>query len=850
MKNTILFDNQYNNDKEMQDIINNANKVFSPYFLNDNNIKDREILYETIYGFKQVLVDDYGLTMDNIYDNLSHVKAIVLKKSEDLAENKANVLGYFSAIDNDSKFTDQYFSTITIVEDKNKEIEEYRETLTHELVHLFSQEYIKNENGLIIKDGKDGLADTFQNKYLNEVMTQKVAIDILEKLEYTVQDKDIQKYLNSDFAHDVTMVSRGEGYASISQTGVAFESLFKDTIYSEMFDHTNKFTDEIERINGKLSFQEIDGLLESSLNNTCGDDSARLYKEISNIIFKKVESENFQIADYLNLAKNMNEGYGCILNIDNQYMNILNTVSTSKEIEHFYGVFNKNFDLKQEINPFTRCKDCEDFLIVMQSLKDPNIECNVNKIGNLTWKELSRNDNNIILTYVYDDKDYLASAKKDVDTGIISMQKTEPLSNMGLKEFVELCNLKKEDLTLKSKEDFMFIANLANISDYSDMMININNDPKIIIQHSMATLNSKVFSENIERVNMVDIVDDKNNNLLHILARNEDRYNSGVIIKSMVELNSDDTNTLLNKKNDKGKTPVDIAIMGGNFSLVNNACSVGLNIENANKYDVVKVNDEPLIHHLYKNDDFDTVVNFIKNNYNVHTLDNNGNSVLHLIMEDNSISFKKQAMNELIHKDRYLNANVENSNYMTPLINVCKLERICFNEIKYLCKDLNADTNYKNKDDKSAIHYLLEPTIKHDIKTNNSALRDLIECGVDVELLGSSFNYKNELISPIQIATGADYFQITDKPLHINYDNITTLVNCGADINQTCGNIPSALEMAHETKDIKMFESFIDGGVKMRDLRLEDSTIDTNLKSDISKYYDDNIKESSIDLER
>jgi len=62
------------------------------------------------------------------------------------------------------------------------------------------------------------------------------------------------------------------------------------------------------------------------------------------------------------------------------------------------------------------------------------------------------------------------------------------------------------------------------------------------------------------------------------------------------------------------------------------------------------------------------------------------------------------------------------------------------------------------------------------------------------------------------------------------------LVSLGADIDESYGKIPSPLQVAHNTTDINMFKSFIDGGTDIEKLHINDRNLNMNSQQEIIEY--------------
>jgi len=865
---------------EMQAIINNTNEVLSPYFLDDKNIKDREIIYNTVYGYKLAIADKYDFSMDEVYRNISHLKEIVIKSEKELVhDDKANVFGYFSVkgelLEGDYNFNTnkQCFSTISIIDESNIEDSTYSETLTHELVHLFSQQYIENDNGDVDKIGRCGLEIDKHNKYLNEVITEKITVDILKKINHEIIDISINVKLDNIHLNHVNIPLNSTAYFGIAQTGNVFDAIFKEDIYTEMFEHTDNFTNRLNTLyDNKNNYSEsISLLLEDSFNNMYGQNCTKLYKELSNTIFQVVDNDNLNIADYVNMMNSVNAQHKCELLLNNNQIDIFHALSESKEIEHFYKIFNKNFNpdtaLEKEINPFTRSKDCTNFLIVMQSLKTNGIEYDIDNLENLTWKSIDRNNDNIVLMYKYDDENHYVLAKKDLNTGLIANLKNCELRDaQAYKKPSILQSFKNKESNLISEYDFDFISQFSKISDYSESIINISNSPETIVIHSVATGDINSFEANVGDMKLSKIVDSNNNNLLHILSRTENESDCFELLKKMKDLDVLDVKFMLKMKNYK-ETPEEKAIENNNYAFVNALCRTGFDIKNADKYNgkevllitksdsttsfAQKIESVPLIHYLQRTERYAAITEFIKSGYNPETKDNNGDTILHAIMKKEPLLFsdKKDIINALIQKN--INTDIENKEQLTPLMLSCVSNQPSYMDVKYLCDGLRANPDYKNSENRTAVHYLLNKSIKceNDVESEcfDLTLDELIKNKANINILGKSFNNEGEKITPIQISSGADYFNETDNIKKISYNNIATLINNGADINQSFGNIPSALEMAHLTRDVDMFKTFINCGISIDKLGVDNSNLSISEKMDLTKYNYDKTKDVVID---
>jgi len=370
--------------------------------------------------------------MDSVYKNISHLKDIEMsnKKNSDVHEN-SNLCGYFKADIGKVETLDNLCSKIVIVDHMFTFPSDHRGTLTHELVHLFSQEYAENYKYDYEKTGDCGLSMYKKATYINEVMTEKIASDILINLGYNVKSVNSEVYLKYNYVNKLNISTCDRGYESISHTGEIFHQLFEKTIYKQMFEHTDDFSNELKQIYGD-NYMEIVKDLNNSLRICYVEDNGEgimsVYKSLSMGVFEKVDNENLNFADYLNIMGNINKKNVCTLTMEtNEILSplleisnfeksfgintikALDAISVSNEIKHFYGQLNKKFnmeiDLDKELNPFTRSKECTEFLIITSALKDTGIKYDMDKLQTLTYKELSKHGNETSLIYKYDDKD-------------------------------------------------------------------------------------------------------------------------------------------------------------------------------------------------------------------------------------------------------------------------------------------------------------------------------------------------------------------------------------------------------------------------------------------------------------
>jgi len=298
----------------------------------------------------------------------------------------------------------------------------------------------------------------------------------------------------------------------------------------------------------------------------------------------------------------------------------------------------------------------------------------------------------------------------------------------------------KED-QLKSKDDFEFLLKMSKITDYSEVMTN-STSPEKAITHAIIASNYKVVEETLRDVNISEIKDDKNNNILHILANQEYSNNRSLIIEKIGHENTGNYvvpfninnkknyNALFNMKNNEEKTPIDILITNNNFKLINAAC-VWFTIENADKYNDINIDGKPLLIHLLKNGHDSAVRQFIIGNASLDIKDKEGNTIVHYaINEHNNLG----TINQLIKRNA--NPDIENNQGLTPLMVACTSVVSNHNKIDCLCEGLRADVNYKNKDNKAAMHYLLNASINIENNSDGkeSMLKSLIKCGANIHM--------------------------------------------------------------------------------------------------------------------
>lgn len=841
------FFNKHKDNSEMMEIIDQVSGCVDTSNLTQAN---HEIICEVVYGIKKLYAEPYDISMDTIYNNLYLLKSISYVSPSELPGRAS---GMFCALQQDSN--GNYYSEIKISNAFENNLNINREIVAHELVHVGVQTYVYDAEGNVCGCKGNGLP----YQHLNEIFVQDISAKILE-----YHGHDLYKYektinYEGKIAEELSISSVGYGYSNISPLANPLSASYPKELYQELFLHENQFHNALDISNSTENILEsierkFVNLETSSNPIEHMNYYSGLYTDCEKMLNHRLESDkNINLSEYLKIAQNFRENSYMIF-VDGEPVLMSDAVSQTCEIKSFYRNFNTSADMEKEINPLTRSRDCENFILAIGCLKDSGRLYTEKELENFQWAEISSSGHNReLFVQCGDDKFMVFGVKEKGLIALSEFEETDMILNPSLLSTLTKNQREQiEDFTLIEKRE------LSMITGYSKHVLQNEKNPNDVIFYSIA--DGKMagnFFESLNKSNLMDLKDYENNNIYHVLA-NSINSNNDNFYAVIGALKPNDTNALLFEENVDGITPINAAFKNNNIGFINALRKGGITFEGQQgehikdgsptlAEHILMGNRKPYLCELVEQNYFKTFEAFIKSKTNINGQDVNGNTLLHYLSVGNKIALLNNDILDTISHEIYA-PNACNKNGETALI---KLTQGGFVEksFDYLINNVGIDPSISDVNNRNALHNVLQETNKAfgftysdiDCDKFNRCLDILIQRNVDINNPCTDYFNPNYKITPLQIACGMNCE--SEQPL--NYEGITKLIQSGAHITNETYGYKSPLEHVCNTGDVEMMGAFIKAGVPLEVFDFNESI---NMASKF-KLYDLSTKyPSSVDI--
>jgi len=812
------FLEKHKNNNEMLNIINKVSEC-----MNTNNINTRhhETICEVMYGIKNLYADPYEIPMDGVYTNLSYVKDINYVQPKDLLGTAA---GAYYPLEKDEN--NNYYSKINISEKYKQNANLEREILAHELVHVAVQSYAF-DNGKIVDCRENGLIYS----HINEICVQDMSSKILEDQGYKLYK--FEKTINYDgsVAEELCITSTGYGYSDVSPLAKPLSSVYPKELYQEMFLHESQLHDKLGigittaenvLLDMEIKLQKLDTCSGSfeQMNYYSG-----LYNDCESMLYHKMQNDDtINLSEYLKSAQMFRENSYMVF-VDGEPVLLSDTVSQNCEIKAFYKDFNSRANIESEINPTTRSRDCENFLLVMGGVKDSGKLYTPEDLDNLQWTEISSRGNTREIIFQCGEDKYKLTGVKGKGIVIVSELEhtTEIIKNSAI------LNINKE---LKEELSFTEMRELSMLTGYGKHVLENETNPKEVVFYSVT--DGKMTSNFFDCVNKYeinDLKDNQNNNIYHVLAASLNS-NGDDFYSIMEASNPIETKKLLYENNLNGFTPIKEAFKNNNIEFINGLSKSGYSFQGEQADYILKSDKKSYLCALVDNQDYETLAMLVESKVNINSCDNSG-TLLHHLAKDNKFKFlNEETLQSITENNTSPNAfNIKGETAITVLTK----KHFTYESFDYLINKVGVDPIIPDANDRNALHNLLQQTnkslnilkIDSEYDKFNKCLDILLEKNIDVNTPCKDFSNDNMKITPLQIACGMN--NPMEQPL--NYDAIEKLINAGAHVTEHSCGYKSPLEYICNNSDVEAMASFIKAGVPIEALEYTDA-INTS-----SKFY-------------
>lgn len=597
---------EYKNNSEYLRIVERCNKSLQNANIND---EDRECIYLTTYAFLNSVAKEYHLNdiENKIYDNLSKLESI---KEKDDSYFEEDELGHFAVLGDDSVPSSTRLSAIYLVENISGE-ERFR-TLTHELCHLYQQEYKYDENKEI-----DIEKLIVSCNVPNSILEATTELDSRQIMSFLGAQNSIARKAEVDTIEENTrcaVTAYPGAYATITPIVQEINRLDGDALHKSIY-----YNSDYE---GYLDIKKLGNLI----SNAYDTDDIKYYKRTIEILEK--QSSECSPVEYLKNISHLEESTTWISKDNQVAMSDVSIISDKKILDSFYTSPNGNKKIS-DLDHITRSQDAEVFLMAVNGLKklyvNGEIELNKESIENIKYKILSDNNFHRTIAFEYEGKQYITdnTVVRDFSTSAVkSIENAENIdfSHENISTEKRPLNFERmiaENPTFKDSQMIQMLRpSYGEESQYFAHMCNATTAPNIL---SATKLNS---------YDTTKIKDINGNNLAHILATNTS-HQSEITMKYF---NQKELAYLMTLPNKEGITPIDIAVKENNTSFLLHASDLHVNVNFENGKGT-----SPLLESCNPNVSPEvTNILLSKMNANPNKLTSVGISPLNILLENNT----------------------------------------------------------------------------------------------------------------------------------------------------------------------------------------------------------------------
>jgi len=806
---------------EMQDIINNAWQYIEPIKASD---ADKELLLETLYGFKHVIAEPAGINMSDMYPKMGNILSI----SAETYDRDSNAAGLCYCVGG----TYERPVVITYSDTCQDKGEAYRKAvIIHETCHALSMEYNvieRNDSLNVAKISELNKTKVCESNGLNyayedEAVNDKCTADIANFLGYkTSMHNNVIETRAGDRGSFAYSASDVIGYVRISE----YTKLLENT-YGAPDLYKDKFLGEhnIENKYGAEHAKSVGDIFERLQIKT---DSMEDHLKMENTFLPVIEYkwnnwENYTISDYMKDMQQINSASTSFLidgnGGDGYKIDTMSAYQTAFEIRYIYSQtkgFENGEQLLQEMNFATRSSDCYDFLIAINGLKKLDVELSDNDLWNMEYKRTTFNGQSVIEVSV-GDASYHVTGNYDRKTGLISCEtivSAEEKSRTLMSYFRDIASSQKG-----GDVDISFL-DMAEADRYTNMyskMCSLASEYQIRVDYSdglsfIAAAKETIPNSDIRTFmannNLDEFHDSHNSNLFHIIAKN-DTANAYNVIQEAYAMYPEQTMRLLNTQNNEGITPLDVIHQYGNM----NALAATYNLElpdysrapiAGNKFDEAEGVYIPVTKNILLTENAGFINSMVDRGLNVNYRDFDGNTLLHYYASGRIENLNIQS---IMNHGAIINA--VNNEGVTPIQMAVTLTEV--NETGKLLQ-FGADPNCINmllSSDSMRNGFDNYETFQH--SKGKVILKMLLQSGANPNEQESTY-----APTPLQIAAG-----IADGSGKIDYDSVKILILAGADPFQDTKGCLSLRDFAAETGNTELFKIMIDAGIDKSYLDIE-----------------------------
>ena len=705
-----MFD-EYKNNSEYLRIAERCNESLQNANISE---EDRESIYLTTYAFLNSVAKEYHLNdiENKIYDNLSKLESIKEKESSYFEEDE---LGHFAVLGDDSVPSSTRLSAIYLIENISGE-DRFR-TLTHELCHLYQQEYKYDENKEI-----DVEKLMVSCKVPNSILEATTELDSRQIMSFLGAPNSTARKAEVDTFEENTrcaVTAYPGAYATITPIVQEINRLDGDSLHKSIY-----YNSDYE---GYLDIKKLGNLI----SNAYDTDNIKYYQKAIEILEK--QSSEYSPTEYLKNISYLEERTTWTSKDNQIAMSDVSIISDKKILDSFYTAPDGDKKIS-DLDHITRSQDAEVFLMAVNGLKklyvNGEIELNEESIENIKYKILEDNDFHRTIAFEYEGKQYITDNTIARDFSTSSVKSIKNAENIDFsrenisteKKPLDFERMIKETPTFKDTQMIQMLRpSYGEESQYFAHMCNATTAPNIL----SATKLSSYDTTKIRDIN--------DNNLAHILAANTS-HQSEITMKYF---NQKELAYLMTCPNKEGITPIDIAVKENNASFLLHASDLHVNVNFENGKGT-----SPLLESCAP-DVSPEITNILLNkmNANPNKLTSVGISPLNALVEDN-IDKNREKIIYLLNSeaDATLPSYIENSNKIKfPLETISGMnnEKPDYELFETAVKN-GADIFVENEDGKTVYDHMCE---SKDIELFSIALKN----GYDKDELDiDSINFSEE----------------------------------------------------------------------------------------------------------
>lgn len=554
----MTFIEKYKGNVEMQEVMKQVDQklIGSPAAQDQAKL---EMIYESMYGFKKVVAEEYNIPMYMMYDKLSHLYGITIDGSPfqlDSFTHSGGITLYNLPLDPERPCA-VYINPACVT---GNNVDRYMGIGVHEMCHVLTADYTLDENNKLVYSPYEHARGG--SDILDEMANEDIANRITDYLGYQVPSTIRTINRSSMYSSEGTDVMYvGNGYQSVI-------SLTSSVIDGDFI--RSKFMNQ--ELDKSKDLQPISNAATMIVNDTQGKDinhTAQYGNIAKNTVLLGIQEseQGNDFAQYMNTSAVYVMGFPTLSLDGNQEsfqsakVPITFTKGNPYELMAFYP---KELTESQAFEPNKRTQDQNNFLMAINGLRMVDgLEFTPEALSSMKYDRID--EHNVVVRY--DDRIYQFTGGLDTNSGAIYIEEMNELSSMPQislmtrtkmmtyrEQTVDDTNnyrLRLDNSSITSLETHRY--NSSSTAEEAAVAFILNQEAGVDISHLNELYKSQKDFD-------FSVTDEYGNNLMHALAMNRDVEKVKEFIESpLFQENKAEFQAMLEQENDSGHTPFMLA---------------------------------------------------------------------------------------------------------------------------------------------------------------------------------------------------------------------------------------------------------------------------------------------------